>query len=366
MSAAPSIDHQTALVRATSARRAARGIEDRIIGARALRVPLVIKLIGAHLLCVVAVIGTIVVTGAQLRMPLVAAVVVAATVIFAVLAAVALLPLRGIEAVASRVWRGDFGARVDSSPVADRNMNRIGSTFNLLLDGLLADRSRVETLASSIIDAGDRERAHLARELHDSTAQQLAALVLQLSAVARDATDRELADRLAQLRDQASATLEEVRLLAHTVHPRVLDDLGLVAALKKLGREASTAANVHIEVLSDINGRAVPATQAAVLYRVAQSAVHNVLRHASADSVEMRLSLRSGSVVLDVIDDGRGFDVAEAERRRPGMGLFTMRERVALAGGRFEVHSAPGVGTHISASIPITGLFTDTFEDNSE
>jgi signal transduction histidine kinase len=94
--------------------------------------------------------------------------------------------------------------------------------------------------------------------------------------------------------------------------------------------------------------------------------VHNVLRHASADSVEMRLSLRSGSVVLDVIDDGRGFDVAEAERRRPGMGLFTMRERVALAGGRFEVHSAPGVGTHISASIPITGLFTDTFEDNSE
>lgn len=335
--------------------------EDRLIGARALRVPLVMKLIGAHLLSLGLVVGGLfVIVGTHPRALLIVAVAILATVIFASLAAVALLPLREIEVVASRVWRGDFGARVDSSPVADRNIKRIGSTFNLLLDGLLADRSRVQTLASSIIDAGDRERAHLARELHDSTAQQLAALVLQLSAAARDSNDPALAERLEQLRDQASASLEEVRLLAHTVHPRVLDDLGLAAALKKLGREASTAGNVEIDVLSELNGTAVPPTQAAVLYRVAQSAVHNVLRHAGADRVELRLALRNGNVVLDVIDDGRGFDVVEAERRRPGMGLFTMRERIALAGGRFEVHSAPGVGTHISASVPITGFFTET------
>jgi nitrate/nitrite-specific signal transduction histidine kinase len=101
-------------------------------------------------------------------------------VLFGVLAAIALLPLRGIETVASRVWRGDFGARVGSSPVADRDMKRIGTTFNLLLDGLVADRTRMRALATAVIDAGDRERASLARELRDSTAQQLAALVLQL------------------------------------------------------------------------------------------------------------------------------------------------------------------------------------------
>jgi signal transduction histidine kinase len=115
-------------------------------------------------------------------------------------------------------------------------MKRIGTTFNLLLDGLVADRTRMRGLAAAVIDAGDRERASLARELHDSTAQQLAALVLQLSAAARDCTDVALADRLSGMRDQAEATLEEVRLLSHTVHPRVLDDLGLQAASQP-GRE---------------------------------------------------------------------------------------------------------------------------------
>lgn len=361
MSAALHTPPKVQAARPNVVRSVSRDAEDKLIGARALRVPLVMKLIGAHLLSLVLIVGALfVLVGVHPTALLVTAVAIFATILFGALAAVALLPLRDIEAVASRVWRGDFGARVDSSPVADRNIKRIGNTFNLLLDGLVADRSRVQTLASSIIDAGDRERAHLARELHDSTAQQLAALVLQLSAAARDATDPGFAERLEQLRDQASATLEEVRLLSHTVHPRVLDDLGLAAALKKLGREASAAGNVDIEVTSEIDGTAVPATQAAVLYRVAQSAVHNVLRHAKADRVELRLSIREGNVVLDVIDDGRGFDVAEAERRRPGMGLFTMRERVALAGGRFEVHSAPGVGTHIFAAVPMTGFFTQS------
>ena len=340
------------------ARGASRDGGERPIGARALRVPLVIKLIGAHILGLAIVIGSFyALPGAHPALFVEVLLAVAAIVLFGVLAAIALLPLRGIEAVASRVWRGDFGARVDNSPVADRDMKRIGSTFNLLLDGLVADRSRMQALASHIIDAGDRERATLARELHDSTAQQLAALVFQLSAAARDATEPALAERLEQMRDQASATLEEVRLLSHTVHPRVLDDLGLAAALKKLAREASAMSELEIEVVSDLETM-VPPTQAAVLYRVAQAAVHNVLRHADARRLELRLSMREGELILDVIDDGHGFDLAEAERRRPGMGLFTMRERLALAGGRFDVRSAPGTGTHITAAVPVSGLFT--------
>jgi signal transduction histidine kinase len=361
MSAAPRMAPEGQLAVPAVTRSRALGAEQRLIGARALRVPLAIKLLGAHLLSLTVIVGALVaVLHTHLSSVLAIALAAIATVIFASLAAVALLPLRDIEAVASRVWRGDFGARVDSSPVADRNMKRIGNTFNLLLDGLIADRSRVQTLATSIIDAGDRERAHLARELHDSTAQQLAALVLQLSTAARDAADPALAQRLEEMRDQASATLEEVRLLSHTVHPRVLDDLGLLAALKKLGREASTAGHLEIEVVSDINRAVLPSTQSAVLYRVAQAAVHNVLKHANANRAELRLTIREGDVILDVIDDGRGFDATEAERRRPGMGLFTMRERVTLAGGHFEVHSTPGVGTRISASVPMRGLFNET------
>ena len=326
------------------------------MGSTALRIPLAIKLLGANALALGLVFAVAYLLSPALSIAGMALAVVAAMALFGILLVIALLPLRSIEAVASRVWRGDFGARVDASPVADRDMKRIGTTFNLLLDGLVADRARMRALATAVIDAGDRERASLARELHDSTAQQLAALVLQLSAAARDSSDTALKERLDSMRDQAKATLEEVRLLSHTVHPRVLDDLGLTAALKKLGREVGDVSGIAIEVTSDMQGLTVPPTAAAVLYRVAQTAVHNVVKHAAADHVDLRLTVQDHDAVLEVIDDGRGFDVETAEHRRPGMGLFTMRERVALAGGRFGINSTPGIGTHITAAVPLTDL----------
>jgi signal transduction histidine kinase len=324
--------------------------------ATALRIPLFVKLLGANVFAL-GLLVAVLYTFASLRPPVLVVTLAALAGItaFGVLAAVALLPIRGIEAVATRVWRGDFGARVGASPVADRSMKRIGTTFNLLLDGLVADRARMHEMATAVIDAGDRERARLARELHDSTAQQLAALVLQLSAAARDCGDPALARRLDEMKEQAKATLEEVRLLSHTVHPRVLDDLGLVAALKKLGREVAAASGLEIEVKSTGDGARVPATAAAVLYRVAQAAVHNVVKHAHARHVEVRLTpvTVEGDAVVEIVDDGQGFDIADAERRRPGMGLFTMRERVALAGGRFDIQSTRGVGTRITAAVPL-------------
>jgi signal transduction histidine kinase len=359
VSVIPGITLSRAPARPKRTRRPGRAADTPPMHATALRVPLMIKLLGANLLALALLVA--VVFAHPPVVPSTGIVILAAIggmIVFGGLAAVALLPLRGIEAVASRVWRGDFGARVDASPVADRDMKRIGTTFNLLLDGLVTDRSRVQALATAVIDAGDRERASLARELHDSTAQQLAALVLQLSAAARDSTDPALAERLEMIREQAKATLEEVRLLSHTVHPRVLDDLGLSAALKKLGREVGEASNLEVEV-NTTDARAVPPTAAAVLYRVAQAAVHNVVKHARARHVDVRLTVTpgesDGTAILEVCDDGIGFDVADAERRRPGMGLFTMRERIALAGGRFDVKSSPGKGTRIIASVPLTG-----------
>ena len=364
MSVVSHIDSALPAVPVTLARGPARTSRTPRVGATALRVPLVLKLLGAHLLGVAIVVAVLYATLGPARSPgAVILAVLAAMVVFGALASVALLPLRGIEAVASRVWRGDFGARVGTSPVADSDMKRIGTTFNLLLDGLVADRTRMRALASSVIDAGDRERAMLARELHDSTAQQLAALVLQLSAAARDSGDPAMTERLQQIRDQASDALEEVRLLSHTVHPRVLDDLGLPAALKKLARESADVAKLDIEVTVADGDEVVPPTLASTLYRVAQSAVHNVVKHANASHVDVQLQVRDGEAVLEIVDDGRGFDVTEAEQRRPGMGLFTMRERVALAGGRFDVHSAPGRGTRVTAIVP---LFERLHQGNRE
>ena len=251
------------------------------------------------------------------------------------------------------MWRGDFGARVPRSMLADRDMARVGNTLNLLLDGIERDRERMRRLAAQVIAAQDEERARLARELHDSVAQTLAALVLQLSALRRDNREPEREGQLELVHTIASDALEEVRLLSHTVYPRVLEDLGLRAALEWLARQTRESEGVAIEVRADGVPRDLPKAQASALYRVAQEAMRNAIRHGAPSRVSLSLRGSDGWLSLEVTDDGRGFDVAEAEARRPGMGIFAIRERVALADGKVEIESAPGRGTLVRAAVPL-------------
>jgi signal transduction histidine kinase len=270
-----------------------------------------------------------------------------------VLVYIALRPLSDLEATAARVSAGDMHARVSPSILADRDMLRIGTTFNALLDRLTEDRARVRRLAAQVISAQDEERARVARELHDSTAQLLTAIMLQLGAAARESTSDPLDARIATLRELAAEALEDVRSMAHTMHPRVLDDLGLVAALGWLARQTSGQEALDVQVLADDRATQIPAPLASVLYRVAQEALRNVVRHAAA--LHATVTLQSDGLVatLDVDDDGDGFDVQRAEERRPGMGLFSMRERVALVNGQLVVTSAPGRGTRVVATVPL-------------
>jgi signal transduction histidine kinase len=325
----------------------------RSIRLAALRVPLAVKLVGAN----VTVVAILLAVWSQ-RTPRSEAMLIAgmlvAVALHLVLVIIALRPIRDLEAVAARVWQGDFGARVERSTVADQEVLRIGSLFNILLDGLVSDRARMRALATEVIEVGDRERAALARELHDSTAQHLAALLLQLSAAARDCTDPTVAERLADMRDVAEEITEEVRLLSHTVHPRVLDDLGLVPALQKLARESSNGTGIDIDVDATAMAVRLSASVESVLYRVAQESVRNATRHASPRHVWITLQAEGPAARLEVHDDGRGFDLREVEGRRPGMGLMSMRERVALVDGTLEIKTAPHNGTTIVATIPLT------------
>src|SRR5439155_17500454 len=156
----------------------------RVVRLAALRAPLLVKVVGANLL-VVVVLAAAWLSGLLSSGAGVAVLITLLIIVHSVLAVVALRPVRDLEDVASRVWRGDFGARVEASAVADQEVMRVGAMFNVLLDGLAADRARMHDLANDIIEIADRERAGLARELHDSTAQHLAALLLQISTAAR-------------------------------------------------------------------------------------------------------------------------------------------------------------------------------------
>jgi signal transduction histidine kinase len=323
-----------------------------------LGVPLPWKLLGLNVLIGLLTAAAVVVVHDQgagsvgLAMVLVAALAVSILLSF-LLVRVALRPLATLEATAAHVWRGDFAARVPASPLADREMARVGTTLNLLLDGIERDRERMRRLASQIIAAQDEERSRVARELHDSVAQTMAALVLQLGAARRAAEDPALARQLDLVREIAGDALEEVRLLSHTVYPRVLDDLGLAAALEWLARSTQEADGLRVTVDAAGLPPHLPNTQGAALYRVAQEALRNVVRHADARHVLIRARSDDTRVTLDVRDDGAGFDVGAAEERRPGMGLFAMRERIALVDGTLEIESAPAQGTRVRAIVPL-------------
>ena len=324
-----------------------------------LAVPLTMKLIGANLLVAVAALTARAWTSASAANGyadtlILLGALTAALLVNCLLVRLALRPVHLVEEAASRVWRGDFAARVPPSAVADKEMRRLGRTLNLLLDSLATDRERMRDLATQAIRAQDDERSRIARELHDSTAQTIAALTYQLSAAARDSADPALRARLEEIREMAGHVLEEVRLLSHTIHPRVLEDLGLVPALEWLARTAREHGKVEVavEAAPGLHADALPTLVAGTLYRVAQESLRNAERHAAATRVVVRLDRVEGDVVRDVADDGRGFDLAEAEVRRPGMGLFSMRERLGLVGGSLDIETAPGRGTRLRARVP--------------
>lgn len=325
---------------------------------RALAVPLLGKLAGANLLVVAAALVGVEVER-RFHTPghavsILGIALGASLVVNLVLVYVALRPLSDLESTAARVSSGDLAARVPPSLLADRDVARVGTTLNTLLDRLTEGQVRARRLASQVINAQDEERARVARELHDSTAQILTAVILQLGAAARESSSPPLDARIATLRELASEALEEVRLLSHTMHPRVLDDLGLGAALEWLARQAREQESLDVQVELPSGEPQLSAPLASVLYRVAQEALRNAVRHAGACRVRVKLSRNGGMAMLDVEDDGRGFDVRRAEERRPGMGLFSMRERVALVNGTLTVTSVEGRGTRVHAMVPVS------------
>jgi signal transduction histidine kinase len=262
----------------------------------------------------------------------------------------ALLPLRTLEATTVRVSRGDLGARFAAAPFADRNITRIGRTLNELLDHLTADRARARQLAAQVINASDDERARIARELHDSTAQSLSALEMMVTAALNEPKGATV-DRLQTMQDIAKQALVEVRTLSHTMHPRVLDDLGLVAAVEHLARRTREQTEIRVWVTSSDQGT-VPRVIASVLYRVAQEAVSNAVRHAKATDLNIAINIDERDVSLDVRDNGRGFNVDAAEASMAGLGLFSMRERLGLVDGSLTILSRIGVGTTLRAVVP--------------
>ncbi|HEX5109812.1 MAG TPA: PAS domain-containing sensor histidine kinase [Vicinamibacterales bacterium] len=212
---------------------------------------------------------------------------------------------------------------------------------------------RIRHLAHRLILAQEAERTEIARELHDDVNQQLAAVTIGLTLIEGRVSDRkDLEEELARLRSLATGITEKIRSLSHALHPGVLKHAGLGAAVA--AHCEAVAAQHGIDVTLKTSGSFEGATSDATLclYRVVQQALRNVVMHAGARHVNVRLARHMDRLTLTITDDGCGFDPI-AERARGGLGLISMEERVHLANGRFTLSSAPGQGTRMAIELPI-------------
>lgn len=266
----------------------------------------------------------------------------------------ALSPIAQLDRTATRVREGDLDARVPHTPLADRDLAQLRWTFNGMLDSLAMFRRQLREIAARALNAEEEERKRISRELHDGTAQTLAALLIRLRLVRAAGSQIERDALLDEVRAEIAATLEDVRRFARGLRPPALDELGLVPAIESHARMMEEAARVDIIVDADsVGGLLLPEAELA-LYRIVQEAISNAVRHSGARKVQVRVARTPDAVTAVVTDDGRGFPVAEVMAARgSGLGLFGMKERAAYVGGQVEIESAPGRGTRITARMPV-------------
>ena len=322
-----------------------------------LGIPLEMKLLGANLVilgvAVLVLFGPIRLNPGRLTdvYVVVAALIIGAAVNFA-LVRLALRPINALEHVARRVSEGRLAERVPASILADPELTQLSTTINEMLDSLAAGRDRMRKLGAEVVYAEERERAEVARELHDSVGQTLAAASFQIAAVAHEIGNHTASTRLAAVRELLRTALEEIRNVSRSLHPRVATDLGLPSALEALSDATQQRSLVDVRVDVDISGVVIPAAVSATLYRVAQEALRNVERYADAGHATVSLRAGPGYVELEVSDDGRGFE-GPLEKKRGDSGFTTMRERLSLAGGELRIDTAMDRGTRVIAWVGI-------------
>ncbi|GAB94874.1 two-component system sensor histidine kinase UhpB [Kineosphaera limosa] len=252
----------------------------------------------------------------------------------------ALAPLRDLRIAME--GRDEVSAPGRAPVHRDDEVGRVAAAYNALLDRLAAQETRAAGIA---LTAQESERRRVSRELHDQIGQTLTVALLRLGRIV-DAVPEPQREDVVAAQEVVRAALQEVRGVAAQLRPGVLEDLGLEPALTALATQ--TAREGRIEVRRDI--REVPGTtdeQALVVYRIAQEALTNVLRHASARTVWVTLRPLGGRLLLEVGDDGVGLTGP------PGTGRTGMMERAAIVGGWLTVEPAKGSGTLVRFTVPV-------------
>ena len=282
----------------------------------------------------------------------------------------ALRPLHELREAVDRVQAGRASTSVSLTSDADPDLSRLATAINSMLDRVEGRTVQLRALSERAINAQEEERKRIARGLHDGIGQDISMLIINLErmegVVSADAPD--VQRQLAVARQSATRTLEELREVVYGLRPTMLDDLGLGPAIRWYARSNLEEAGIRVKFDGDETLRLPPELET-TLFRIAQEAINNIVHHADAKSVVIRLSREDGHICLHVEDNGRGFDVAkitgQALRLRR-FGLMGIQERAELVGGEVTLDSVPGRGTALHVRVPLLGWSNCSDGKNSD
>lgn len=232
-----------------------------------------------------------------------------------------------------------------------RRLLRLEAESTARLDAALRARAEMERLSTELVTAQETERQKISRDLHDEVGQNLYAALLTLGHLRSSVVNGEkeaAVTQLDRLSEITSQTASGVRDLALLLRPSMLDDLGLIPALKWLAKEATRNRPIPVEIIAEEFTEDLPEELRTCIYRVVQEAIHNAERHSHGRQIIVELRQSADGLDVGVADDGSGFDPSAES----GVGLLGMQERVLRFGGTMKIDAAPGKGTRLQFHLP--------------
>jgi signal transduction histidine kinase len=251
-------------------------------------------------------------------------------------------PLAQLDDAAAAIATGDLTKPLPA--LGHDEIGRLGRSFEAMRLALAKDVTR-RHLLRKVITAQEEERKRIARELHDETCQTITALKMKLDAAGMD-----------DAQAMAARSIDELHRIIYDLRPSILDDLGLLAAIRWVAQRNLAPQGVQVRCEFEEPLARLPFEMEIAVFRAVQEAINNVVRHAHAETVLIEVGVDRGVLQVDIEDDGAGFDVAgigAPEAGGRGLGILGMHERMDLIGGSSKVTSSPGGGTRVSLRIPI-------------
>lgn len=248
-------------------------------------------------------------------------------------------------------------AEIDERMETERSLRASEAFLQSSQLELNKSREDLRALAGQLLTAQEEDRRRISRDLHDDINQRLAMLAMDLRQIEKQPPSDAgaLRSNLRTVSSRLTALSDDIRQMAYRFHPSILDDLGLVKAIRRLADDFTTRTGLQVSYVHQDPTVPLPREVATCLYRVAQESLNNVHRHAQASQVDIELICEEELVSLSIRDDGQGFDATQSTEGGGHLGLLSMRERLRLAQGRLRVASAPGRGTRVEVTIPLSG-----------